>query len=192
METNFQTFKHFKGEIREAEVDVEISSVNAVKQPVTLPTEIVAMIQDRIAGEYNAHYAYRAAANWCKNANYKKATAFFEAGAAEELDHAKTLQDYLTQWNILPEISATNPHHVFNGLVHIIDEIYDVEYKLLLDYSKNALSVLNSHPATFNFFQEFIDIQNKSVGEFSDLLNALMLIDANRKLDLLMFEDKYF
>lgn len=194
METNFKTFKHFRGvEVSEGEesVEVVISGVE-VKQPAKLPLEIVSMLQLRIAGEYNAHFAYRAAANWCKNANYKKAASFFDAGAEEELDHAKKLQDYLTQWNILPEIPQVNPQHDFSSLVHIIDEIYDVELKLLLDYSKNAISVLNTHPATFNFLQEFIDIQNASVAEFSDLLNALCLIDVNKKLDLLIFEERYF
>ena len=49
-----------------------------------------------------------------------------------------------------------------------------------------------SNPAHFNFVQKFVDIQNHSVGVFSDLLNALNLIDYNNKLDLLMFESKYF
>lgn len=194
MEGQFTTFKHFRGGtgLQTESTDDMVVSTQEVKQPVSLPTEIVNMIQERIGGEYKAHFAYRAAANWCKNANYKKASVFFDEGAQEELTHAKDLQDYLTQWNILPEIPPANPHYDFKGLVHIIDEIYDVEYKLLLDYSKNALSVLNSHPATFNFFQKYIDIQNKSVGEFSDLLNALCLININNKLDLLVFEERYF
>lgn len=194
MENNFVTFKHFRGDsIKEngPAVEVVIEGVE-VKQPQKLPQEIVTLLQARIGGEYNAHFAYRAAANWCKNANYKKAASFFESGANEEMDHAKKLQDYLTQWNIMPEIPAVNPHHQFSGLVHIVDEIYDVELKLLLDYSKDALSVLNTHPATFNFLQEFIDIQNASVAEFSDLLNALCLVNINNKLDLLVFEERYF
>ena len=36
------------------------------------------------------------------------------------------------------------------------------------------------------------NIQNESVAVFSDLLNALNLIDVNNRLDVLMFEDKYF
>jgi len=54
------------------------------------------------------------------------------------------------------------------------------------------MEVDGMHPATFNFIQEFVDIQNPSVGVFSDLLNALLLVDYNNKLDLLMFKDKHF
>ena len=46
-------------------------------------------------------------------------------------------------------------------------------------------------PATFNFIQQFVDIQNESVGVFSDLLNGLMLVDVTNRLDLLVFEGEY-
>ena len=194
MQNQFTTFNHFRGESTEEiqnQVGEKIQGLS-IKQPVRLPQEIVKIIHDRIGGEYHAHYAYRAAANWCKNVNYKKAAAFFEKGAEEELEHAKDLQDYLTQWNILPDIPSVNPHFQFQNLIQIIEEIYDVECKLLLDYSKNAISVLDNHTATFNFFQKYIDIQNQAVAEISDLLNALCLINVQNKLDLLIFEERYF
>lgn len=160
--------------------------------PKTLSPEIVEAMNQRIAGEYNAHYTYRNAANWCKNMNYKKAAAFFEAEAATELDHAKWLQEYLTQWNILPQIPATPPPPNFSTMVEIINTGYEVEYNLLTEYSSMQHKLCETHPASFNFIQKFVDIQNDSVGEYSDLLNALCLIDINNKLDLLMFEERYF
>jgi ferritin len=48
------------------------------------------------------------------------------------------------------------------------------------------------HLMTFNFLQEFVDIQNESIAEMSDKLNAAQLIDVNNKLDLLHFEERYF
>jgi ferritin len=48
------------------------------------------------------------------------------------------------------------------------------------------------HPATFNFIQKYVDIQNDEVSEYSDFLNALVLIDTNNKLDVLYFEQTYF
>ena len=63
---------------------------------------------------------------------------------------------------------------------------------ILQSYSQIQMEVDGMHPATFNFIQEFVDIQNPSVGVFSDLLNALLLVDYNNKLDLLMFKDKHF
>lgn len=188
-----ESFKHFKHKKEEAlEIGaVEIMS-STITEPKKLPKEIVEEIEKRIAGEYNAHYTYRNAANWFRNANYKKAAAFFEAEASYELDHAKMLQDYLTQWNIIPKIHPVNSLKEFSSMVEIIDEAYDVEYNLLLNYSSMQSELNKFHPATFNFIQKFVDIQNESVAEYSDLLNALCLIDINNKLDLLYFEQTYF
>jgi ferritin len=189
-----KTFKHFKGGTNEGlELEgIEITSASGVTSPKTLPADIVAVFEKRLADEYIAHYTYRNAANWCRNANYKKAAAYFEGEAAEELEHAKGLQDYLTQWNILPQIPAVNVPNEFDSLVNIIDEAYDIEYKLLQSYSALQHALCDSHPATFNFIQKYVDIQNESVGAYSDLLNALMLINIDNKLDLLIFEERYF
>jgi ferritin len=189
-----KTFKHFKGGTNEGlELEgVEITSTPMVSTPKSLSADIVAIFEKRLADEYTAHYTYRNAANWCKNANYKKAAAYFEVEAAEELEHAKGLQDYLTQWNILPQIPAVVVPNEFDSLVGIIDEAYDIEYKLLQSYSAMQHALCDVHPATFNFIQKYVDIQNESVAAYSDLLNALMLINIDNKLDLLFFEERYF
>jgi ferritin len=189
-----QTFKHFKGNTNEGfEVEsVEITSTPMIITPKSLPSDIVALFEKRLADEYTAHYTYRNAANWCRNANYKKATAYFEAEAESELSHAKGLQDYLTQWNVLPQIPAVTVPNEFDSLVGIINEAYSIEYKLLQSYSVMQHALLEVHPATFNFIQKYVDIQNESVGEYSDLLNALTLINIDNKLDILFFERKYF
>lgn len=163
-----------------------------VKTPKGLPEEIVAMLEARIGDEYKAHYTYRAAANWCKNANYKKAAAFFEAESSSELDHAKGLQDYLTQWNMMPAIPAVDPEREFSGLVDIVNQAYQMEYSLLMAYSKQQVELIDLHPPTHNFIQKYVDVQNEAVGEYSDLLNALCLINPDNKLDLLYFEQTYF
>jgi ferritin len=85
-----------------------------------------------------------------------------------------------------------DPSICFTSLVHIIDEAYDVEYNLLENYSTMQHALCQAHPATFNFIQKFVDIQNESVAEYSDLLNALCLINIENKLDLLYFEQTYF
>lgn len=189
-----QTFKHFKGKTNEElELDsIVIPNSSKVIQPKTLSSDIVEEIEKRIAGEYVAHFTYRNAANWCRNANYKKAAAFFEAEASYELDHAKMLQDYLTQWNVIPKMIPVNSEINFSSLVEIIDEAYDLEYNLLKNYSAMQHALCEVHPATFNFIQKFVDIQNESVAEYSDLLNALCLINIENKLDLLYFEQTYF
>jgi len=178
--------------MEEIQANVEIHEPVMVKTPKGLPEEIVAMLEARIGDEYKAHYTYRSAANWCKNANYKKAAAYFEAEANSELEHAKGLQDYLTQWNIMPQIPAVDPAREFNGLVDIVNQSYTMEYSLLMAYSGQQVELVDLHPATHNFIQKYVNIQNEAVGEYSDLLNALCLINPDNKLDLLYFEKRYF
>jgi ferritin len=160
--------------------------------PKTLDGGIVAALESRLKDEYTAHLIYKNAANWCKNVGYIKAASFFEAEAADELTHAQKLQDYMVQWNVLPQIPVSTVPNNMKSLIDCINTAYNFEYNLLQSYSQIQMEVDGMHPATFNFVQEFVDIQNQSVADFSDLLNALMLVDYNNKLDLLMFEDKYF
>ena len=80
----------------------------------------------------------------------------------------------------------------FVGLVDIIEKAYNLEYDLFEKYSGDQKSFFNEHPATFNFIQKYVDIQNQSVGEYSDLLNAIQLINPENKLDVLFFEKNYF
>ena len=165
---------------------------SGVPKPKGLPSEIISALEARLKDEYTAHYTYRNAANWCKNMNYKAAAAYFEGEAAEELQHAAGLQDYMTQWNCLPQIPAVNVPNVFTSLVHVIGHAYEIEYDLLLKYSELQRAFDASHPATFNFIQKYVDIQNESVASYSDLLNALELINIDSKLDVLVFEGRYF
>ena len=205
MESKFKTFEIFKGSkssepFMETPLDIMSGShmeapsnmSKMVIQPKRLPAEIISCINQRIGDEYAAHYMYRNAANWCKNMNYKKAALYFEAESSSELDHAKMLQDYLTQWNIMPQIPPTSPDSKFTSLVDIINKAYTIEYDLLGLYSKLQHDFCAAHPATHNFIQKFVDIQNEAVGEYSDLLNALCLINVDNKLDILYFEQTYF
>ena len=55
----------------------EAPAESGLVSPSKLPANIEDTFNERIGDEYTAHYFYRNAANWCRNANYKKATAFF-------------------------------------------------------------------------------------------------------------------
>lgn len=160
--------------------------------PRTLPSEVEDLLNTRLGDEYTAYYFYRNAANWCKNANYKKAAAFFESELSAELEHSKGIQDYLTQWNLIPRIPSVPTFLEFTSLPDIINKAYGIEYRLLEKYSSDQKMLADVHPATFNFIQKYVDIQNGEVEEYSDFLNALCLIDINNKLDVLIFEERYF
>jgi ferritin len=163
-----------------------------VMMPYQLPVEAIDKIEARIGDEYAAHYFYRNAANWCKNVNYKKAAEFFEKEAENELIHAKGLQDYLTSWNMMPKIPTAPTTRSFSGLVDLINQAYSLEYDLFIKYSEDQTALFSIHPATFNFIQTYTTGNRESVAEYSDLLNALQLINVESKLDLLTFEKRYF
>lgn len=161
--------------------------------PIKLNETIVTLLTDRIRDEYTAHYYYRNAANWCKDANYVKAAAFFEAEAVNELEHAKMLQDYMISWNVVPMIPSTTPDSTkFDNLIEIVNSGYKLEYNLLVDYNDISSKLFTIDLTTFDFLQQFRKIQNESVAEYSDLLNAANLINVNNKFEVLYFENKYF
>lgn len=163
-----------------------------VKKPNTLRNEVVKLLNQRIGDEYTAHYFYRSAANWCHNMSYRKAAAFFDHEAADELEHAKNLQKYMTDWDILPTIPTVTTTHKFNNLAEIIVQAYDMEFGLLQSYSENAKVIYNLDMATFVFLQDYIVQNTKSTAEYADFLNALQLINPENNFELLYFENQYF
>lgn len=166
--------------------------LNKTITPKSLPNEVESILNERLGDEYTAYYFYRNSANWCKNVNYKKAASFFNSEAEGELGHAQGIQDYLTQWNLIPNIPQVPTSHKFDSLVDIINKAYEIEYNLLEKYSSNQKELDSVHPATFNFIQKYVDIQNGEVEEYSDFLNALQLVDINNKFEVLYFENTYF
>jgi len=217
--SDFKTYKNFKSikELNEDETEEmvpaiieepmvieepmaleEPESTTSQKTPIKPKTlndiagKLAETLNERIGDEYKAYYFYRNAANWCKGANYNKAGEFFKNEASAELKHSKGIQDYLTQWNIIPTIPQAPTNVTFTSLVDVVNKAYEMEYDLLEKYSMDQIAFSEIHPATFNFIQKYVDIQNNEVSEYSDLLNALELIDCNNKLDVLFFEKNYF
>lgn len=197
-----ETFDKFRGKsLKEqnemtpnlpAETEPIMDLKSPMVKPKTLSSDVESILNERLGDEYTAYYFYRNAANWCKNTNYKKAAAFFDAEAESELEHAQGLQDYLTQWNLMPAIPQVPTSQKNSNLVDIINKAYELEYNLFVKYSENQKELDSMDQATFNFIQKYVDIQNEAVGEYSDFLNALQLVDVNNKFEVLYFENTYF
>ena len=168
------------------------AQTKGVMTPMKLNETSVSILTERIKDEYGAHYYYRSAANYCRGVNYKKAAEFFENEANSELEHAKKLQEYLDDWNVKPVISQTETNHEFSGLVDIINGAYKMEYGLMESYNKDSSELFTQDLTTFDFLQEFRTLQKEAVIEYSDLLNALVLVDSTDKFQLLYFEQTYF
>ena len=173
-------------------IDVSVDSVKSILVPDKLPSSIVAHLNSAIHQEYKAHYFYRYAANWCAGVGYMKAAAFYTKEASNELAHAEKLQKYLVDWNESPKLPSINLTGEFETLIHTVNTAYALEFELGVLYDKMSREIFNTHIATFDFLQEFRTIQNESIAEYSDLLNAAQLIDVTSKLDLLTYESAYF
>jgi len=163
-----------------------------IKSPKTLADTTVKILTDRLRDEYTAHYFYRNATNWCAGIGYLKAAKFFEQEAANELVHAEGLQKYLVDWNVTPLLPSIKPNIAFTDLIDIINKAYALEYALFESYTTDSKELFASDLNTFDFLTTYRTGQTQSVIEYSDLLNAALLVDVNNKFEVLYFEQTYF
>jgi ferritin len=150
------------------------------------------MLTDRIKDEYTAHYFYRAATNWCRDKNYKKAAEFFQKEAKDELKHAQKIQEYMTDFNIIPQIPQAPIDHKFDNLIEIVYGAYKMELGLMKAYNKDSQDLFSEDITTFDFLTEFREIQKGAVVEYNDLINGSELVDTKDKFQVLYFEQTYF
>jgi ferritin len=157
-----------------------------------LNSKTIKILTDRIKDEYTAHYFYRAATNWCRDKNYKKAAEFFSNEADDELTHAKKIQEYMVDFNIIPVIPQAPIDHKFDGLIDIIYGAYKMELALMKAYNEDSKDLFSDDITTFDFLGEFREIQKGAVVEYNDLINGSELVDTKDKFQVLYFEQTYF
>ena len=173
------------------ESENNLSKISEVKL-YKLSAKTIKILTDRLKDEYTAHYYYRSASNWCQDMNYKKAAEFFKNEAADELTHAQKLQEYMTDFNIQPEIPQAPTKHSFNNLIDIVNGAYEMELGLMKSYNKDSQDVFTTDITTFDFLTEFREIQKGAVVEYNDLINATNLVNKKDKFQVLYFEQTYF
>jgi ferritin len=157
-----------------------------------LPSKTIKILTDRIKDEYTAHYFYRAATNWCRDKNYKKAAEFFSNEADDELTHAKKIQEYMVDFNIIPNIPQAPIDHKFDNLIEIIHGAYKMELALMKAYNEDSQDLFSEDMTTFDFLTELREIQKGAVIEYNDLINGSQLVDTKDKFQVLYFEQTYF
>ena len=177
--------------INEDKSDNNVSKSSKVEL-YKLDSKTIKILTDRIKDEYIAHYYYRAAANWCQDMNYKKAAEFFTAEAIDELTHAQGIQEYMTGFNIIPEIPQAPTKHSFDNLVDIVYGAYKIELALMKEYNKNSQDLFSTDITTYDFLKAYREFQKGAVVEYNDLINAIDLIDKTDKFQVLYFEQTYF
>jgi ferritin len=165
---------------------------SSIKNPKTLDAASVTKLNERLKDEYAAHYFYRNAHNWCAGEGYLKAAAFFAEEAAAELGHAEGLQKFLVDWNVQPTMPSVKANINFTNLIDIVNKAYQIEYALFEAYVKDSKELFVNDLNTFDFLTGYRSIQNQSVIEYSDLLNAAMLVNVENNFEVLYFEQTYF
>ena len=161
--------------------------------PVKLTSDIATLLNQRINDEYTAHYFYRQVANYCENVGFLKAAEYFKSESADELTHAEGLQKYLTDWNVQPALMAVDSPQKVSGLVDAIEKAYKMEYDLYEAYEEISMDIFNKKDlCTFDFLQQYRNIQRLAVAEYSTFLNQLETIDKSDKNWVYEFEKRAF
>lgn len=164
----------------------------SIKTPKTLTDTTIAKLNERLKDEYAAHYFYRNAHNWCAGEGYLKAATFFAEEAETELEHAKGIQKFLVDWNVQPTMPSIKANIEFSNLIDIVNKAYQIEYALFEAYIKDSKELFTSDLNAFDFLTYYRNTQNQSVIEYSDLLNAAMLVNVENNFEVLYFEQTYF
>lgn len=147
----------------------------------------------RLQNEYEAAQFYRNASNWCANAGYNKAAAFFAHESESENEHATKIQTFLNDWGckyIIPNISTV---FMCTSLPEIIRKAYEgFEVPLYKAYNDDAGRAFDVDKSAFKFISKLLEGQRKSVAEYRTLIDKLMLIDESNKLDVYLYEQTAF
>lgn len=149
------------------------------------------MLLLRLSDEYKAHMFYRNAANFCENAGYTKAAAYFSEEAESELKHAGKIQQFLNDWGTKFTMPNVGMLQTYTSLPEWLRQAYDIEAELYKQYNNNAGEAFAADKSAFNLLMGFVDIQYKSVAEYRTLLDKLILYNSDAT-GIKLFEQEAF
>lgn len=159
----------------------------------TLPSSVLNELNARLKDEYYAFYLYRHIGNYLQNWGFKLAAKHFFDESAEELEHAKKIEDFIVLWNGEPILPSIKIDCDCTNLIECIEKAYETEYNLYELYEDSSAQIFKQADiCAFDFLQWFRTKQVESVGAYADMLNILDGVDANDKTALLLIEQKLF
>jgi ferritin len=163
-------------------------------KPEILDKEVVDILTSRLQNEYNHHYFYQAASNWCRGIGFNKAADYFLAESNEELEHARGIEKYLVDWNVTPSLPIIKtPVLEFKNLAETVELSYKNEYELYELYEESSVDILKMGEInTFDFLQAYRKNQTDAVAAYSDMLNILEGTNADSKFEMLLIEENLF
>lgn len=134
------------------------------------------ILNNRLQDEYTANHTYRCFSNYFRMVGYEGAASYFAKEAEDELKHAKMIEDYMTDWGVIPNPKINFKTPTLTGLKDGFSQGYELELNLLNAYNADALAVLDEDSSLFTFLQTFLKIQDESVREYATKLNQLDLL----------------
>ena len=164
-------------------------------KPEKLSKEVVDLLILGLEKEYEHSYFYQSVSNWCASNGYIQAAEFFLKESDEEIGHARRFQNYLIDWNVIPQLPTNKTPRIleFKNLLNCIEEIYDNEINLYEEYNDISMKIFKCGDiSAFDFMQFYRDAQKSSVTTFSDMLNKLEGVDVNDKFKMLLLQEKLF
>ena len=167
---------------------------SSIQKPEELNSNVVELLLQRLQKEYDHHYFYQAASNWCFGVGYKKAGEYFLAESNEELEHARGLENYLIDWNIIPTLPIIGrPTLEFSDLAEVIEKAYDNEYEAYEAYEDVSVSIFDLRElCTFDFLKDYRKFQKDAVKTYSDMLNVLDGVNRDSKFEMLVLQEQLF
>jgi ferritin len=156
-----------------------------------LSPEVKALLQKAVEHELFASHLYKSFANQSQRWGWFNAQKFFTKESADELIHYQILQDYFNDRNDCADIPSIEA--VTDRIASLGDAIriaYETELNLLNFYvdAYEASEDKYMDCVTSQFLLQFIEIQRKAVGEFSDLFAYWNSIEMNKNIEM----DKFF
>jgi ferritin len=134
------------------------------------PKEIE-MINDLGQMELEASQLYLHLANSMKSINFFGAASFFINESNTEREHYSKLEDFMNNMGEQLEVRATSAvKSPVNELMEALEKALEAEIDLLGEY-EDAWE--KSSPKCKVLFNEFIQLQSDSVGEYGDLIARL-------------------
>lgn len=143
-----------------------------------LSASAAAVINEAIASELYASNLYKHVANQLQRLGYFGAMKFFQGESADELEHYQKLADFMSDRGTVAKVPAIEAMtESVATLQDALEIAFDTELQLERDYAKWYRGT--DDVIVQQFLLQFLEIQRKSVGEYSDLIARLERVSSD-------------
>lgn len=143
-----------------------------------LKPNVESILNDAISEELHASHLYRHLSAQCQRLGLFGASKYFKSESADELEHYQFIVDYINDRGSVaktPDIASVTDK--VNTLESALTIAYNKELSLGIKYDEWYEQIEDEDPTTARFLLQFLEVQQRSIGEYGDLLARLKLAD---------------